>query len=760
MRNLVPIISKILPKRSASLDSRRVRLTLESLEDRRLLSNVAILQTNLVSDIPGLAASNPVDPSLLNPWGLAYSSTSPFWVSDNNAGVSTLYNGAGTKQGLVVNIPDPPPADPLGADGTPTGIVFNIDGGANGGFTVSANGKGPSSPAFIFATEDGTIAAWAPAIDFTHAIIAVNNAGNNFTEPDPTKQTGAVYKGLAIAEGAVVNGVVQSIIPTDPNSTFLLYASNFRSGQVDVFGTNFKPVTDLPTGAFTDPNLPKGYAPFDIQELSGKIYVTYALQNAEKHDDVAGQGHGFVDSFNLDGSGLTRVVTRGRLDSPWGLAIAPASFGDLAGDLLVGNFGNGRINAFRIDANGHGHFQDQLKDSAGHPIQIDGLWALKVGNDHAAGSSNTVFFTAGINDESDGLFGSLQAVPQVSRDNLTSIVSNLPTAAFQNISTVPSNGDVNPYGVAFVPADIARGGKLQAGSILVSNFNNSSNQQGTGSTIVQIGPNGQGSVFFQGPATGIGLTTALGVLKRGFVLVGNVPTTDGTSATVQQGSLMILDKNGNLVENLTDSTLLDGPWDLTINDQGNRAQVFVSNVLSGTVTRIDLRIPEHGNPIVESMTQIASGFAHRTDPNALVVGPTGLAYDAKHDILYVASTGDNEIFAIDDARDTQSDEGMGTLVFQDNAHLHGPLGLVLAPNGDLLATNGDAVNTDPNHLNEIVEFTPSGQFVGEFQVDPGNGGGAFGIALISTPHGIRLAAVDDNTNTLKIWQFDLKSDDS
>src|SRR5206468_3677565 len=169
---------------------------------------------------------------------------------------------------------------------------------------------------------------------------------------------------------------------------------------------------NLPKGAFTDPNLPKGYAPFDIQELNGKIFVTYAKQDQFKHDDVAGQGHGFVDMFNLDGSGETRVATRGQLNSPWGLAIAPSSWGNLAGDLLVGNFGNGRINAFRLSEDGHGHFDGQLKDANGNPIQIDGLWALKVGNDHAAGSSQTVFFTAGINDEKDGLFGSLQAVPK------------------------------------------------------------------------------------------------------------------------------------------------------------------------------------------------------------------------------------------------------------------------------------------------------------------------------------------------------------
>jgi uncharacterized protein (TIGR03118 family) len=394
MRKLFPNLFKIRAKRSAVRPSRGVCLRLESLEDRRLLSNVSIVQTNLVSDVAGVAPANPVDPFLLNPWGLAYTPTSPFWVSDNNAGVSTLFTGTGAKIPLTMNpsmgvdIPSPD-GNPTG--GTPTGIVFN--GGS--GFVVSetVNGVTKSGVArFIWATEDGTIIGWAPNVDFNNGIIAVDNSAI------PTAADGAVYKGLAIA--------------TDSSGQTLLYASNFRAGTVDVFGTDFKPDTNLPAGAFTDPNLPKGYAPFDIQELNGKIFVTYALQNAAKHDDVSGQGHGFVDMFNLDGSGETRVVTRGRLDSPWGLAIAPASFGDLAGDLLVGNFGNGRINAYSIDKHGHGHFEDQLKDTIGKPIQIDGLWALKVGNDHGAGSSNTLFFTAGINGEADGLFGSLQAVPK------------------------------------------------------------------------------------------------------------------------------------------------------------------------------------------------------------------------------------------------------------------------------------------------------------------------------------------------------------
>jgi hypothetical protein len=325
------------------------------------------------------------------------------------------------------------------------------------------------------------------------------------------------------------------------------------------------------------------------------------------------------------------------------------------------------------------------------------------------------------------------------------------------LTTVPANGDVNPYGVAFVPKDFPSGGSISPGDLLVSNFNNSMNQQGTGTTIVRISPNGSQSVFFQGPSTPglLGLTTALGVLKSGFVIVGSVPATYdsmGNLLSVNQGSLLILDKRGNVVTTLTDSKLLDGPWDLTINDRGDSAEVFVSNVLNGVVTRIDLSIPDGGTPNVESMTRIASGYLTHTDPAALVVGPTGLAYDRERDVLYVASTGDNEIFAIPDAADRTTDAGMGHLVYKDDAHLRGPLGLVLAPNGDLIASNGDAVNGDPTQPSELVEFTPSGKFVGQFSIDPSQGA-AFGLAISDEDGVVRFAAVEDATNKVDIWTF-------
>ena len=245
------------------------------------------------------------------------------------------------------------------------------------------------------------------------------------------------------------------------------------------------------------------------------------------------------------------------------------------------------------------------------------------------------------------------------------------------------------------------------------------------------------------------------MLKNGFVLVGNVPT--NSNGVAQQGSLLILDGNGQVVENLTNSKLLNGPWDLAVNDQGDFAQVFVSNVLSGTVTRIDLLVPNHGRPLLLDMIQIASGFAHRTDPAALVVGPTGLAFDANTDTLYVASTADNAIFAIPRAAITFHDNGTGEAIIQNSPLLHGPLGLVLAPNGDLIVANGDAVNQGGT-ANDLVEFNRSGDFVGDFQLDSGNPGAAFGIALSTDDGQIRFAAVDDDPNTVEVFTLGIKQD--
>lgn len=317
-------------------------------------------------------------------------------------------------------------------------------------------------------------------------------------------------------------------------------------------------------------------------------------------------------------------------------------------------------------------------------------------------------------------------------------------------STVPPNGDVNPYGVAFVPRGFPRFGTIDSGDLLVSNFNNKANLQGTGSTIVKIVPNGNPVVFFQGGA-GLGLSTALGVLRAGFVLVGNVPTTDGTSATVKPGSLLVLNRTGKLVAQWTPAMAkIDGPWDLTIFDEGNEAKVFVSNVLNGTVVRIDVAINDDGVQI-ERTTQIASGYPFRGDPAALVVGPTGLAYDPQRDVLYVASTVDNAVFAVFGAGQSKHDGGKGVLIYSDHEHLHGPLGLALGPNGDLFTANGDAINSDPKQPSEIVEFTTQGRFVAQLSVDPAQGG-AFGLAFSQTHDDmVHFAAVDDNVPNITVW---------
>jgi hypothetical protein len=327
-----------------------------------------------------------------------------------------------------------------------------------------------------------------------------------------------------------------------------------------------------------------------------------------------------------------------------------------------------------------------------------------------------------------------------------------------SVSTVPANGDLNPYGVAFVPAGFPPGGPLP-GDILVSNFNASSNLQGTGTTIVRIDPGGGQSLFFQGPA-GLGLTTALGVLKSGFVLVGNLPTTTPSATCtstpsqiehgVGQGSLLILDQHARLIGTLKNRQFLNGPWDLTVNDSGTTAQVFVSNALSATVTRLDLQVNARGQLAVVRVTQIASGYAHRCDPAALVVGPTGLALDPNSGALYVASTGDNAIFVVPNATTATGDQGRGTVFIGDALHLHGPLGLALAPNGHLVTSQGDAVNAKPNLPSEIVEYDTNGQFVAQRSINVAPGS-AFGLAFGSSDNTLRFAAVDDAQNVLDIW---------
>lgn len=336
------------------------------------------IQTNLVSDIPGLAAQT--DPNLRNPWGTATAPNLPIWVSDNAAGATTLYDGAGNSATTlggqhVVAIPAPPSAGP-GAVGTPDGAVFN----STAGFAVS-NGETSGASKFIFATEDGTIVGWNPNVDPTHAITAVDRS----TATDQSGDVGAVYKGLALV--------------TTPAGSSFLYATNFRFGTVEVFDSSFNLVN-----TFTDPTIPAGFAPFGIHNIGGKLFVTYAKQDAAKHDDDAGPGNGFVDVFAPNGDLLQRFASQGRLDSPWAVTLAPSSFGVAGGDILVGNFGDGRINEFNAAS---GKFLGQLRSSSGGPLTIPDLWGLRFPTGSLNAVPNALYFTAGINHEADGLFGDI-----------------------------------------------------------------------------------------------------------------------------------------------------------------------------------------------------------------------------------------------------------------------------------------------------------------------------------------------------------------
>lgn len=331
------------------------------------------LQTNLVSD--GVVPAVTTDPTLKNPWGIAFfPGLSPFWVNDNGSGLSALYLGDGTIFSTLPSIIVQPAAN--AGTGTPTGIVANTDSGS-GAFPITTSG----AALFIFATEDGTIQAWNQTIpDPTTATVLVDHSGK--------KKKGAVYKGLALAMTSA--------------SAPQLYATNFRQRRIDVFDTNFTPV-HLSKKAFSDNKVPDSFGPFGIQNIEGQLWVTYAKRDSAKHDDVPGKGRGFVDVFDGDGNLVQRFARKGTLNSPWGVALAPASFGDFANDILIGNFGDGKINAFDAAS---GAFIGSVKDSGGTPIVIDGLWSLTFGG-ALSSSADTLYFTAGPNKEMDGIFGTL-----------------------------------------------------------------------------------------------------------------------------------------------------------------------------------------------------------------------------------------------------------------------------------------------------------------------------------------------------------------
>jgi uncharacterized protein (TIGR03118 family) len=322
-------------------------------------------QTNLVSDIPGLAAH--ADANLVNPWGVAMSSTGPIWVSNEGTDTATIYNTAGVPLPLVVNIPPPPGGTFAG----PTGQVFN--GGS--GFEIN-----PGQPArFLFATLSGAISGWNPGA--TNAVVKVDNSG-----------TDLAYTGLAIGN----NG-----------SGDFLYAADFGTGKIDVFDSSFAPASL--SGAFIDPTLPAGYSPFNIQNVGGSLFVMYALKDPDEPEEIPGAGLGYVSEFDTSGNFVRRLISNGPLNAPWGIALAPAGFGGFSGSLLIGNFGDGTIQAF--DPVTGTHLGD-LEDSPGHAIENEGLWGLTFGNGGQGGHSNVLYFTAGIDDEDHGLFGAIAAVPE------------------------------------------------------------------------------------------------------------------------------------------------------------------------------------------------------------------------------------------------------------------------------------------------------------------------------------------------------------
>jgi uncharacterized protein (TIGR03118 family) len=325
--------------------------------------------TNLVSDIPGLTTNQ--DPNLVNGWGVVAGPTTPMWVSDNGSGNSSVYDGSGALK-LTVAIPS---AAGTG-QGVPTGIVFNLGASPTSNDFLVA---GPGTAArFMWSTEDGAIAAWASG----------PSATIRFTAPD-----GAVYKGLAMAG--------------DGNAHFRLYAADFHNGKIDVIDSNFTKTSVA--GGFADPKLPTNFHPFNIVNIQGNLYVSYALCCEPNSDDeVAGAGLGFVDVFDADGNLVKRVASRGKLNAPWGMALAPAGFGKFSHHLLVGNFGDGTINAYDPD---DFHFAGQLRGTQGPPLVIDGLWGIAFGNGFQKQPATTLFFAAGPNDESAGIYGKIEAVP-------------------------------------------------------------------------------------------------------------------------------------------------------------------------------------------------------------------------------------------------------------------------------------------------------------------------------------------------------------
>ena len=372
---------------------------------------------NLVSDLAGIADHQ--DANLINPWGNGFGAT-PFWIGNNGTGTSTLYDGTGAATSLIVTIPQ---AGNAGNAGPVTGVIFNAFGSNTNAFTVAA-----SKPAnFMFCTEEGVIAGWNGSASGTKASILFDNS-----------KAGAVYKGCALGGTAAAP---------------LLFAANFNAGRVDVYDASLNLNAGTFAKAFTNAAIPAGFAPFNVQVVSGTVFVTYAKQDSKKHDDVAGAGNGYVATFDQSGNLITNLISQGALNSPWGIAVAPATFGAFGGALRVGNFGDGTINAFSLTT---GKQMGTLNDLKGNPIAIPGLWSLNFGSGSRNEDTGTLYFTAGIgggpkNDplESHGLLGSIQAAPSLSTSTISSGAAGAPGVIAPNTWVSIKGSGLSPVTAAW-----------------------------------------------------------------------------------------------------------------------------------------------------------------------------------------------------------------------------------------------------------------------------------------------------------------------
>jgi uncharacterized protein (TIGR03118 family) len=451
------------------------------------------IQHNLVSDIPGMA--DVTDSHLINPWGNCESASSPFWVSNQGTGTATVYSGSGVASSTVVAVPNGATKQSITG---PSGQVQN----SSTGFVLS-NGKAAS---FIFVTLDGTLSAW--------------NGGTVATVMADNSAAGAIYTGLAIN-------------PAGPT----LYVTNFNSGKIEVYDTNFHATTA--SGGFTDPNLPSGYAAYNIWNLGGKLYVTYALQNSTKNGPVGAAGNGLVDAFDYNGNLLQRLVSNGPLNAPWGVAIAPANFGAFSGALLVGNFGDGTINAFNLTT---GNSLGAMKDQNGNTIAISGLWALLFGNGKNGGDPNTLYITAGIQGEKHGLLASI--APPAAISSLSNGASGLTATSIAPGEVVLVNGGT------IGPSPSATGTMPTTGSMATTLSNTTVTFNGTPAPILFASASQTGVVV---PYEVAGSTTASVVVKYGSQTTSalSVPIAASapglfTSAETGSGEVVALNQDGTI----------------------------------------------------------------------------------------------------------------------------------------------------------------------------------------------------------------------